>query len=212
MWPDLSHSMQKLKTIAKFRVREPLRDLYWGVYGRSLRNPRLDKVPESLLFVCTGNICRSPFAERKAARLLEEEHGRRLVISSAGIHVETSLPSPENAVLAGRDFRVDLVDHRSRRVTEELVDDHDMILCMEAGHTRALWDLFPDHRHKFHLLPLFERPGDGRGSYHLYNIEDPYGHPLDRYRECFRQIERCLQELFRILFVSGSSRVEIRNR
>ncbi|MEW6419884.1 MAG: hypothetical protein AB1480_17510 [Nitrospirota bacterium] len=73
----------------------------------------------------------------------------------------------------------------------------DMIFTMETRHLKTLRELFPQFNNKIFLLPLFERNSTKmRGSFYLYNIQDPYGKSFDEFRVCFHRIEKCLNKLF----------------
>lgn len=184
------------KRFVKQRLRGPLSDLYWRVYGNTLRNPAIGARPAAILFVCMGNICRSPFAERIARRIFVEAETGELGITSAGIAVSGPFPPPEFAISAGRRFGIDLEDHRSGELTEVHAVRSDMILVMEPGHLLALRARFPAKRESMFLLPLFDdHRHASRGIYRRYNIPDPYGHDMGRFVDCYEQIARCVRGL-----------------
>lgn len=185
--------MKKKLKDNKYRCR----NLYWRLYGYTLTNPGLPNDPRSLLFICKGNICRSPFAERLAARIAKNTG---YAFNSAGLEVSQSLTPPENAILAARSFGVSLDDHKSRKINHKMINSADMIFVMEPWHLRSLKNFFPyQHaiQNKVFLLPLFQKKGtEIKETYHRYNISDPYDKPCDQFQICFRNIEKCLLELF----------------
>ena len=79
-------------------IKETVKNIYWYGYGKTIFNPRLPKNISSILFVCLGNICRSPFAERIA--ILYTNGSKKLKISSAGIQGELPRTSPQEAIEA----------------------------------------------------------------------------------------------------------------
>lgn len=117
----------------------------------------------SVLFVCTGNICRSPTAEGVLRHLAEEE-GIELHIQSAGIgdwHV--GHPPDERAQKHAKTRGYDLSALRARQVRPSDFDEFDLILAMDRGHLRSLERMAPpEHRHK---IRLFVAGGD---------VPDPY--------------------------------------
>ena len=178
-------------------IKNGLKDIYWDIYGDTIENPELLRRPKSILFVCKGNVCRSPFAEWLARKISEDKGRSRMVFSSAGLEVSGQLPPPEEAIRAAEDFGVSHASHRSKKITPDAMKASDMVLAMDAGHLKVLRSAFPQFYYRIFLLPLFApRNGRPRGSYYHYNIPDPYGQPGEGFRECFRIIEECLSGLF----------------
>jgi protein-tyrosine phosphatase len=169
--------------------------LYWQAYGLILSHPPVPSSPGSLLFVCKGNICRSPFAEALARKYIPDEN--RIVCRSAGIIVGRPESCPRETLAAAERFGIDLSGHRSQGICAELLAAADMTLAMEAWHVSHLRKAFPRHRDKIFLLPLFgispQGPADpGR----LLNIRDPYGRGLEDFIGCFERIDACIQGVF----------------
>lgn len=99
---------------------------------------------KKVLVICTGNICRSPYGEYKLRKLLPE-----LNITSAGLdtdmHRLTGKPADSVAVRVAAESQIDLRQHRAKQVTEEMVNQYDVILVMEQSHMEAICDYFPEH-------------------------------------------------------------------
>jgi protein-tyrosine phosphatase len=121
-------------------------------------------MPQTVLFVCTGNVCRSLAAER----LLAANANCSLLPFSRGIAVNSFCPIPRfvHEFLEARGAGA--AGHRPAQVTEEDVNRADLILVMEELHYDMLTDKFPQCRSKTHLLD--EYTGTGRGG-----IIDPMG-------------------------------------
>jgi len=190
----------KGRALLKKVLRDPLQDLYWGIYGRMLRNPSVPMGSSSILFVCTGNICRSPFAEQMF-RIKANGAGRKeFRVLSAGMEVTSPNPSPSEAVQSALQFGVDLGSHRSRRITAEMVSNVDLVVGMDAGHIRSLRKAFPHRIDRIFLLPLIRGRCDPReANYHRFNIFDPFGRSPDQFLDCFRRITACIEDLLEIL-------------
>lgn len=182
-----------LRTLAGM-ARRGGRDLLWEVYGRTIRPPVILGYPRSVVFVCKGNICRSPFAERLAARILRERRSD-MVLDSAGLEVPGPRPSPREAREAAAGFGVDIEGHLSKPFSIERHRDFDMIAVMETGQWKRLARDYPALRQRLFLLPLFEDQARRPGGYERCNLVDPYGQDLAAYRRCFQRIERCLAGL-----------------
>ncbi|MCZ7531832.1 MAG: hypothetical protein M5U23_00225 [Acidimicrobiia bacterium] len=131
-----------------------------------------------VLFVCTGNICRSPLAEHLARRRWA---GQDIIVSSAGTHGLPGLHATTTMVAAGTELGVDLSRHRSRDITA--VHQPDLALCMEEHQVAAVQARFPTmNRDRIRLL-------DTAG------IIDPYGATLSRYRITALQIKTAIDAL-----------------
>lgn len=119
-----------------------------------------------VLFVCTGNTCRSPMAEAIARQLLEREGvaGEFASAVSAGVAASGSSPATPEALEALSRLGIPAPSHRSRRVTRELVDEAEAVYAMTAAHRDAILNIAPGARDKVELL-------DADGN----DIEDPVG-------------------------------------
>lgn len=138
-----------------------------------------------VLFVCTGNTCRSPMAEALFRTMAAERLGCRpadierhgVVVSSAGLAAWGGGPASANAVEAVRELGSDLVGHESQPLTESLVSQADVILTMTAAHRAAILAQFPEAGGRVAVLATDRR-----------DVVDPVGGSLETYRNCARQI------------------------
>lgn len=129
---------------------------------------------EELIFVCTGNTCRSPMAEG-LFRALDGETRTGLHASSAGLFVHEGLPASEYAVQAAGELGADLSGHRARQLTPELVRQAQYLVCMTAAHYDRLVQAMPWAQDKVFTLA----PDD---------VADPFGGTLETYRACAAQL------------------------
>ena len=127
----------------------------------------------SILFVCTGNTCRSPMAEAIARDLLGDGSG--VTVRSAGVAAGEGYPATAEAQEAMKRMGLDLSAHRSQPVTRELIDGSDVIFAMTDGHRRDMLALDPSAAARVFLLD----PGGG-------SIPDPIGMPLEDYVDTAR--------------------------
>lgn len=147
--------------------------------GILLRDEVLQAAADQILFVCSGNTCRSPLAAALArdltARTLgiaaDEVLAHGVAFASAGISTIPGLPASEGSLLAGAELDLDLTAHQSQPIDADLAARADRIYCLGRGHRHALLAEWPELAPRIAML----RP-DGQ------DISDPYGAGLATYR------------------------------
>ncbi len=143
-----------------------------------------------LLFVCTGNTCRSPMAEWLCRKALAERLGSDveeleelgIVVVSAGIAAMAGGDATPEAVEVMSEYAVDLRLHETQPLTEPLVRQADLIFTMTQSHREAIVTQWPRAAERTYLLCK-------EGC----DIADPIGGPLERYRRCAAQIQKQIE-------------------
>lgn len=136
-----------------------------------------------LLFVCTGNTCRSPIAEGLARRML----GDAVQVSSAGLEAWDGEEASTYAIEVLKEREIDGLSHRSRRIQVELLAEADWIIPMTKAQEDRIRRLFPQFTDKIRRL------GDWGNV--KRDVQDPWGGSLESYRQTAQEIETLLSQL-----------------
>ena len=150
----------------------------------------MNKPISNILFVCIGNICRSPFAQGLFTKLMHQEGHKGFHAKSAGLF---ALPGNSVTFLAKKvaaDHGVDLAGHQAKPLSQKLVDWSGLILVMEKSHKDDLLADFPEAADKTFLIRRFARFGSQKRG-----IADPYGLQYEAYRFCYVDIEDAVSGL-----------------
>jgi glycine hydroxymethyltransferase len=141
---------------------------------------------KNVLFVCTGNICRSPIAEGLFRRLIGNR--KDIEVASAGVHAVRGQPPSLYAVQVCAEDGTDISGLRSQPLTATLVDQATHIFAMTGAHVETIQTLFPQTAEKTFLLREFEEPGTTVWR----DVPDPIGLGRDVYEDCARIIKNAL--------------------
>ncbi|MGA9521317.1 MAG: low molecular weight protein-tyrosine-phosphatase [Myxococcaceae bacterium] len=141
-----------------------------------------------ILFVCVGNICRSPMAEVMARAALVTPRGTP-EISSAGLGAPVGRSADPISVELMRERGLDLSAHKARQLTPELLREHELVLTMEQWQVREVERLSPSARGKVFRI----------GQWGGFDVPDPHGRSREMFVEVVKLLDRGMADLKKVL-------------
>jgi Protein-tyrosine-phosphatase len=150
----------------------------------------------NILFVCTANICRSAMSAAILKKIISEKGLQQVFrVDSAGTEALYESPPEETTIAVCKNHGVDISMHRGQQLTNVMVRNASIILCMAESHRRIIRGIFPQWERKILLLKEFgqaETP-------HQISVEDPTGRTKRKYEKCFTELETEINRIFPIL-------------
>ncbi len=156
----------------------------------------------NLLFVCSGNICRSPMAAEQMRHRISVDGIRGWVVDSAGTLGIESSPASHEAIEAMQEVGIDLGAHRSQGIRLEHMQWADIVIGMTHAHMMELASMFPRDATSRFVLRAFENSAEPDPD--APDLADPIGRSLGFYKKEVPVIERCVDHLIRYLVTRGS--------
>lgn len=146
---------------------------------------------KSVIFICTGNICRSPMAHWYMQKKIDDMNkSEEYLISSCGTNTYGGERATQNAIQAIAKYGVNMENHRSTNISDLDLSTYDLIICMTENHKDMVLFKYPNIKEKIFTLKEY-----------VYNdpiytdIDDPWGYDISVYNSCAKEIVDCVDKL-----------------
>lgn len=156
-----------------------------------------------IMFICSGNICRSAMAHWMLKKKIEEtkkentNFTNEIEVYSSGTSAFTGdIPTGE-AIEVMKEYGVDLTKHRATNMVESNIKEMDLILCATNIHKMQVLSRYPELKEKTYTIKEYVKYNEE--GHDQININDPWGYNITTYRYCVAEIEKCLEILIKEL-------------
>lgn len=153
---------------------------------------------KSVLFVCTGNSCRSIMAEGLLREILRGLGRDDITVSSAGVSAIDGLRPTQETIEAMKREGIDVSGFRSKSITNAMMLRSDLILVMAAHHMDDIIRRLPDVAPRTHILRQYGKPDDSYACEDL-DIIDPIGKPIEVYEKILGEIKKEVNRIARVI-------------
>lgn len=143
-----------------------------------------------VMFICTGNICRSAMAEGMFRKMTENMDN--IEVYSCGVYADTGDYATYNAIEAAKEYNADISSHRATNIRESKIEEMDLILCATISHKQSVICLYPELNGK--VFTMKEYAGIDKEGQDM-DIKDPWGYDLSEYYNSASEIKKCLEKI-----------------
>lgn len=144
---------------------------------------------KKIMFICTGNICRSAMADGLMKKLVKDNN-KEIAVYSCGIFAEDGDMPTFNAIEAIKEYDVDLKLHRATNIRNSKIEDMDIILCATVSHKNNVINMYPNLKDK--IFTIKEYADYDKND---LDIPDPWGYDIETYKFCASTISKCLNKI-----------------
>ena len=148
-----------------------------------------------IMFICTGNICRSAMAHWLLKKKLKDLKREDIQVYSSGIYACDGDISTWEAKQVMEEYEVNLKEHRATNIRNSNIKEMDLILCATKSHKIAVLDIYPELKEKVYTMKEYVEYN--RENHDKIDIKDPWGYDVETYRSCAAEIDECLELLIK---------------
>ena len=141
-----------------------------------------------VMFICTGNICRSAMAHWLLEKMKQNED---IEVYSCGVYAQDRDECTYNAQEVMKEYGVDLKSHKATNIRNSKIKQMDLILCMTKSHKNIVLQMYPELKDKVYTLKEYTKYKTKEGL----DIKDPWGYDIEVYRFCASEIYECIKIL-----------------
>lgn len=147
---------------------------------------------KKIMFICTGNTCRSVMAEGLFKKMLKDKQRTNIEVYSSGLHASTGEYTTDEAVkVMQEEYEVNILQHQSINVKNSNIKNMDLILCATHAQLTTLEYMYPDLDHKIFTIKEYAYGPEITDK----DIKDPWGYPVSVYRDCAKEIYAALNQI-----------------
>lgn len=149
----------------------------------------------NILFVCTGNTCRSSMAEGILKDMLEKNNIKNINVSSAGISAFEGDNANEKAINTLNNMGIDILNHKARLISKEIIEKSDLILTMTLSHKKMILKFAPEFSNKVYTLKEYALIVNNENNCDNMDIVDPFGLDYNAYEKTAKEIQEQLTKI-----------------
>ena len=143
----------------------------------------------NIMFICTGNICRSAMAHWMLQKRAKEQN-KDIKVYSCGVYAENGDTPTKEAIEVMKEYNVDLTKHKATNIKNSNIEEMDVILCATLNHKNMVISMYPELKDKVFTMKEYA----GFPSNDL-NISDPWSYGIDVYKNCAKEINQCIDKI-----------------
>ena len=143
-----------------------------------------------IMFICTGNICRSAMAHWLLEEKLKENRINNIEVYSCGIYAQNGdIPTYEAKKVMKDEYGIDISKHRAINIYDSDIEQMDLILCATNIHKMEVKNRYPQLKEKVFTMKEYAKCDDN------IDIKDPWGYSIETYKKCISEIQECIDSI-----------------